>query len=81
MATVDVREAETALSQLLSIVESGEEIVITRDGVPVAKLISIMAQAARKPGLWRMYPGWENYEYDASVLAPMTDAELEAEGW
>jgi hypothetical protein len=35
----------------------------------------------RVPGLWRGYPGWENYIYDPAVLAPMTDQEMAAEGW
>jgi antitoxin (DNA-binding transcriptional repressor) of toxin-antitoxin stability system len=81
MTITDVCEAETALLRLLSLVGSGEEIVITRDGVPIARLVPIVAQVARKPGLWRMYPEWESFVYDPSVLAPMTDEELEAEGW
>jgi hypothetical protein len=35
----------------------------------------------REPGLWRQCPGWESYAYDPAVLAPMTDKELEDEGW
>jgi prevent-host-death family protein len=35
----NVHEAKTQLSRLLARVESGEEVIIARDGVPVARLI------------------------------------------
>ena len=38
MRTVNVYEAKTQLSKLLGDVEAGEEIVIARNGVPVARL-------------------------------------------
>jgi prevent-host-death family protein len=81
MKTVDVDEAKSALSQLLAEVESGEGILIARDGIPVARLVGIRQVLAREPRLWRNHPGWEGYVYDVSVLAPMTDGELDEEGW
>jgi antitoxin (DNA-binding transcriptional repressor) of toxin-antitoxin stability system len=36
--TVDIGEAKTRLSELVARAEAGEEIVITRDNVPVALL-------------------------------------------
>ena len=39
MATIGAIEARTYFSRLLERVESGEEITITRRGVPVAKLV------------------------------------------
>lgn len=44
MRTVGTFEAKTKLSELLDLVEAGEEIAITRHGKPVATLVS-----ARKP--------------------------------
>ncbi len=41
MLEVNVHRAKTNLSQLLQRVEAGEEVVISRDGVPVAKLIRV----------------------------------------
>jgi prevent-host-death family protein len=41
METVNIHQAKTHLSQLLSRVELGEEIVIANSGVPVAKLVPI----------------------------------------
>ncbi len=41
MASVGAFEAKTHLSQLLDRVEQGEEIVITRHGTEVAKLVPV----------------------------------------
>ena len=41
MPTVGAYEAKTHLPKLLERVEQGEEITITRRGVPVARLISV----------------------------------------
>jgi prevent-host-death family protein len=38
---VDVGQAKTDLSKLLARVEAGEEVVITRDGRPLARLVRI----------------------------------------
>lgn len=40
MKEVAVYEAKTRLSELLSIVEQGEQVTITRRGLPIARLIS-----------------------------------------
>jgi prevent-host-death family protein len=39
METVNIHQAKTNLSRLLSLVEMGEEVIIANRGVPVAKLI------------------------------------------
>jgi prevent-host-death family protein len=81
MKTVNVHEAKTTLSQLLAEVEQGEDVVIARNGIPVARLTAIRPAISREPGLWRSYPGWEGFVFDPAVLAPMTDKEIEEEGW
>ena len=81
MKTVNVHEATTTLSQLLVAVENREDVVIARNGVPVARLSSLEPVIGREPGSWRGYPGWEGFVYDPSVLAPMTEGEIENEGW
>ena len=40
MVTVNVHEAKTHLSRLLTQVEAGEEVIIARNGKPVARLVS-----------------------------------------
>ncbi|MBW4658699.1 MAG: type II toxin-antitoxin system Phd/YefM family antitoxin [Drouetiella hepatica Uher 2000/2452] len=39
METVNIHQAKTNLSRLLSRVELGEEIIISNRGIPVAKLV------------------------------------------
>jgi prevent-host-death family protein len=46
---VNVHEAKTHLSRLLRRVVAGEEITISRSGVPVAKLIAATAQNKSRP--------------------------------
>jgi prevent-host-death family protein len=41
MTTVNVHEAKTHLSRLLEKVERGEEVIIARDGTPVARLVAL----------------------------------------
>lgn len=41
MTTVGVGEAKTHLSRLLKQVEAGEEVVIQRGGVPVARIVPV----------------------------------------
>ena len=38
---VTVREAEAHLSDLIARTEEGEDVIITRDGVPVARIVPI----------------------------------------
>lgn len=50
MVTVNVHEAKTNLSRLLAQVEAGEEVVIARNGKPVARLVAVRKRGKRKPG-------------------------------
>lgn len=81
MKVVNVHEAKTTLSALLAQVEAGEDVVIARNGRPVARLVAVPAPTRREPGAWRKRPGWENFRYDSAVFAPMTDEEMADEGW
>lgn len=47
---VNVQEAKTRLSQLLTRAESGEEVVIARDGTPIATLVPVAPVAERPVG-------------------------------
>lgn len=49
MDVVNIHHAKTQLSRLLERVEAGEEIIIARNGTPVAKLVP-MALQPRQPG-------------------------------
>ena len=51
---VNVDEAKTRLSALLALVEAGEEVIIARNGRPVARLAPLAARAPdRVAGLWK----------------------------
>jgi len=53
-ATVNIYDAKTRLSKLVSEVEDGAEITISRSGRPVARLVPYRATAPdRAPGAWR----------------------------
>lgn len=52
MKTVNMHEAKTHLSRLVEEVEGGEEILIARAGRPVARLVGLRKEAARRvPGI------------------------------
>ncbi len=50
MVTVNVHEAKTNLSRLLAKVEAGEEVVIARNGTPVAQIVRVQKQGKRQFG-------------------------------
>lgn len=51
METVNIHQAKTNLSRLLSRVELGEEIVIANRGIPVAKLVPFRTSIDRRASL------------------------------
>ncbi|HXR98721.1 MAG TPA: type II toxin-antitoxin system prevent-host-death family antitoxin [Terriglobales bacterium] len=57
MKTVGVLEAKTNLSKLLAEVEQGEELVITRHGQPVARVVPANSELSREEiaARWRRF--------------------------
>ena len=53
MTTVNVHEAKTNLSRLLAQVEAGEEVIIARNGKPVARLVSRKPKGKPQAGVWK----------------------------
>jgi prevent-host-death family protein len=51
MAEVNIHEAKTHLSRLLQRVAAGEEIVISRAGKPIARLVPVRTAATRALGI------------------------------
>src|SRR5262249_55312494 len=70
---INVAEAKAKLSQLLDRASAGEEIVISRAGKPVARLMALDVVEPRKPGAWR---GWKA-SADA-LLASMDGEDFDA---
>jgi prevent-host-death family protein len=72
--TVTIHVAKTNLSKLIARVEAGEEIVIARDKVPVARLVPIRAIAAgRRFGAMR-----GKAQVSAAFFEPLPEDELKA---
>ncbi|MGB3693404.1 MAG: type II toxin-antitoxin system Phd/YefM family antitoxin [Spirulinaceae cyanobacterium] len=51
METINIHQAKTNLSRLLSRVEGGEEIIISNRGIPVAKLVPFRTSLDRRSSL------------------------------
>jgi prevent-host-death family protein len=63
-------EAKLHLSRLVDRAAAGEEIVIAKNGKPMAKLVPLPAGRKRAPG------GWEGKVWEApDCWSPMSDAE------
>jgi len=64
---VNVREARTHLSQLLARVEAGEEVLISRAGQPIARLVPARRpQGKRRPGGF-VGKGWIADDFNAPL--------------
>ena len=55
MARIGMHEAKTTLSQLVERAAAGEDIVIQRNGTPVARLVPVASSASLQSvrGAWR----------------------------
>ncbi len=71
MATYNLNEAKTHLSSLVEAAQKGEEIVIARYGVPVAKVVAIKKPAKRKLG-------FHPIEFKSDLLEPTDEDVLKA---
>ena len=76
---VNVHEAKTKLSQLLAEVENGREVIVARNGKPVAKLVPFPVEGKKKSFRLGMLKGqiWMSPDFDA----PLSDEELKAWGY
>jgi prevent-host-death family protein len=73
--TLNLYDAKTQLSSLVELAAAGEEIVIAKNGKPMAKLVAFKT-AKRKPGRLKGKV-WISPDFDA----PMTEEELAAFEW
>lgn len=80
MRTVNTHEAKTHLSRLLACVEQGEEIVIARNGKPIARLVPT-EKRRRAPVLgtlagWDFGDQWDSEETNAEIADLFENSEL-----
>ena len=68
--TLNLYEAKTQLSALVDQAAAGEEIIIAKNGKPMAKLVAIEQRPLRKPGRLKGKI-WMSKDFDA----PMPDVE------
>ena len=79
MVTVNVREAKTNLSRLLAQVEAGEDVVIARNGEPVARLVRVQKRGKRQFGSWKDRVKLDDAIFDDSFFFdPLPEEELAA---
>jgi prevent-host-death family protein len=68
MPTVNIYEAKTQLSKLVDIAAEGTDVVIARNGKPVAKLTSVKeTKPVYKLGLLKGKGGWLADDFDAPL--------------
>ena len=73
MTTVNVHEAKTHLSRLLAQAERGEDVIIARNGKPVARLSCIEKRGKPQFGSWKNRIRVDNRFFD-----PLPEEELAA---
>ena len=71
--TLNLYEAKTQLSALVDAAAAGDEIIISKNGRPMAKLVAFKGVAKRKPGRLKGKI-WMSDDFDA----PMTPEEIAA---
>ena len=65
MESVNIYEAKTQLSKLVDIAAGGTDVVISRNGKPIARLTSLKAKEKRLAGLGALEgKGWIADDFD-----------------
>jgi prevent-host-death family protein len=72
--TVTIHHAKTHLSRLLQQVERGEEIVVCRGKLPVAKIVPSGPSQASRPKVGKITS--QRFDVPADAFAPLGDEEL-----
>jgi prevent-host-death family protein len=68
MQTVNIYEAKTQLSKLVDVAAGGTDVVISRNGKPVARLTSLKDKEKRLVGLGALEgKGWIADDFDAPL--------------
>jgi prevent-host-death family protein len=73
MITVNVHEAKINLSRLLAQAEAGEDVVIARNGKPVARIVCVQKHGKRQFGSMK-----GQIKLDDSFFDPLPEEELAA---
>jgi prevent-host-death family protein len=76
--TVTIHQAKTHLSRLLQQVERGEEVVVCRGKLPVAKIVPSGPSRVTRPKVGK--PTSQRFKIPADAFAPLGDEELKQWG-
>jgi prevent-host-death family protein len=70
---VNMLEAKNALSRLVAAAERGEDVILARDGKPVAKIVRYQPPKVKRPGAWKgkvkVSPDWDSPETNAEITS------------
>ncbi|MFB1486062.1 MULTISPECIES: type II toxin-antitoxin system Phd/YefM family antitoxin [unclassified Thiocapsa] len=69
---VNMLEAKSQLSSLIVAAERGEEVLIARNGVPVARIVPYSRSRVKPPGAWK-----GQVPYSTDWRSPETDQAVE----
>lgn len=69
MTTMDINEAKQHLAQLLNLAKDGNEVFISEDNLPVARLTAINPPSTRKPRVAGLHAGaiWVSKDFDEEL--------------
>ena len=70
---INMLAAKNQLSRLVAAAQRGEEVILARDGKPVAKLVKYDAPRVKPPGVWQ-----STVPYCDTWRSPETDALVDA---
>lgn len=73
MMQVSMSEARKSLSSLVAAAERGEDVILVRDGKPVARIVRYEAPMVKPPGAWR-----GKVKVSSDWGSPATNAEIAA---
>lgn len=77
---VNMLEAKNALSRLVAAAERGEDVILARDGKPVARLVRYEAPKVKPPGAWKgkvkVSPDWDSPETNAEITAMFEESAM-----
>jgi prevent-host-death family protein len=78
MTKVNIHEAKTNLSKLISRVQAGDEVILCRGNQPVARLVGLRAETEKRPpaGVVTSKP----VHYTPDCFAPLSEDDLKEWG-
>ncbi len=77
MITTNIHDAKTNLSKYVAMAASGEKVIICKNNIPTAQLMSLEQEKPKKPVVFGRHRGM--YDFDPAIFRAMTDEEIREE--